>query len=369
MNRIVVDFDDTLSFCKDRDWENAEPHTELIEKLNRFSDMGWTVDVFTARGSISCKTRVEADWKYRSQIEAFLEKHGLRYNTLSFDKPLATWYIDDKALTPEQFLNEVDVVELTGGQSGAQVFAEGDFVHKTQKDALATVAWYKQAHNIGLPVPRIHSVIGDTIKMEYLKDRITVYDALNEMPNRRHQIVGMLTDILYRMIDQCGYNIALNKKPITYINRIQDHLQHPVVREALNLNTNDWSAEFTKRLNHILCTQTATFAHGDFSSSNILFARDLSSVHLIDPLPLDDVYQTVELDTAKLIGTLMLADPDEPYLDWRLCEMAHLMASMQPIELATLTAAEMIRTIKYCKTDVQREKVAKLVNGLLKDVL
>jgi len=59
--RIVIDFDDTLAFTTDRNWADAAPNVELIEKCNKLHDSGWTIDIFTARGSISCTTRAHAE--------------------------------------------------------------------------------------------------------------------------------------------------------------------------------------------------------------------------------------------------------------------------------------------------------------------
>ncbi len=105
-NRIVCDFDDTLAMVKDRDWENATPNLKLIEKLNRLYDEGWTIDIFTARGSISCNSYTERLENNFKQIEDWLKKHNVKYHTLSFDKPYAEYYIDDKAIKPEEFIKE-----------------------------------------------------------------------------------------------------------------------------------------------------------------------------------------------------------------------------------------------------------------------
>lgn len=101
---IVVDFDETLAWVTDYDFENAKVNTALIEKLNGFVSVGWTVDVFTARGHLSCSSREEAAMKYGDKIISLLTKNGLKYRLLSFDKPFAAIYIDDKAITPTDFL-------------------------------------------------------------------------------------------------------------------------------------------------------------------------------------------------------------------------------------------------------------------------
>lgn len=116
--RIVVDFDETLAWVTNYDFENARVNTALIAKLNTFVDEGWTVDVFTARGHLSCESREAAALKYCDKIISLLDKHGLKYNLLSFDKPFAALYIDDKAITPTDFLNEN--IDHTGSWQGVK---------------------------------------------------------------------------------------------------------------------------------------------------------------------------------------------------------------------------------------------------------
>ena len=37
--RIICDIDDTISITKNRDWENAEPIRNVIDKLNYLYDL------------------------------------------------------------------------------------------------------------------------------------------------------------------------------------------------------------------------------------------------------------------------------------------------------------------------------------------
>lgn len=101
---IVFDFDDTISFAENRDWENAKANIPLIDKINSLYDKGWTILIYTARGSLSCKTREEAEQNNSNQIEGWLNRHGVKYHELSFKKPLAMYYVDDRAILPEDFI-------------------------------------------------------------------------------------------------------------------------------------------------------------------------------------------------------------------------------------------------------------------------
>ena len=134
--RIIVDFDDTLAFTQNRDWENAVPNIPLIEKLNNLFYAGWTIDIYTARGSISCATRQAAAKKYYSSMWLWLENNNVKYHTLSFDKPLGAYYIDDKGISPEDFILK-DIRDLEGGLSGSDIYTDGALVHKTADNAHA----------------------------------------------------------------------------------------------------------------------------------------------------------------------------------------------------------------------------------------
>ena len=54
---LVFDFDDTISFTKNRDWENAEPNLPLIQKIQELYTKGWKIIIATSRGNLSCATR------------------------------------------------------------------------------------------------------------------------------------------------------------------------------------------------------------------------------------------------------------------------------------------------------------------------
>lgn len=103
---IVVDFDDTLAlYDGSRAAENipsANPNKELIKKLNNLYDSGFEIHIYTARGHLSADSREHADEKYRDTIEDWLSYYHVKYNKLSFQKPYAVYYIDDKALRPDE---------------------------------------------------------------------------------------------------------------------------------------------------------------------------------------------------------------------------------------------------------------------------
>lgn len=108
---IVMDIDDTLSFANTYNnvdvYADAIPNRELISVMQKMATQGYKFILHTARGWISCKEDVKAaEEKYRKQIETWLHKHNVPYDSLIFGKPYAIWYVDDKALRPEEFIKK-----------------------------------------------------------------------------------------------------------------------------------------------------------------------------------------------------------------------------------------------------------------------
>lgn len=107
---IIVDFDDTLCLHAGHDKSNiakGAPNLPLILKLNELFDRGYSIQIYTARGHISSGTRKEADARYRLVIQEWLQKYGVKYSHLTFNKPLGIIYIDDKSVRPD----ELDLID------------------------------------------------------------------------------------------------------------------------------------------------------------------------------------------------------------------------------------------------------------------
>jgi capsule biosynthesis phosphatase len=340
---LVVDFDDTLAITLNRDWANAAPNEPLIEKLNHLYDEGWTIHVVTARGQISCGGDCEAaSNKYRQQIENWLYEHGVKYTDLSFQKKLAAYYIDDKGITPDDFLIQFKRTVLKGGMSGAAVYydAASDAVFKTAKNTASAVEWYKFAaphYN----VPKIHSVIGDTIKMEKLYEyggpfeRIlnVCYDFRRFTPLH----VGLLPD---RYVDRCIHRIS-----------------QEVSNDQLDYAFLDYILQYA------VYTTPVTFGHGDFSISNIMSGRDGQSVYLIDPINDPTLLSSWLIDLGKLYMSIGFEFGDE---DTRLDEIEKF-ALDHGVTLDALRAHDighLCRVYPYAPAD-KKEQILKRIQGKL----
>jgi len=110
---LVVDLDHTLCVgdlnieSSVERYANAKPINETIEKVREAHSNGWYITILTARHMRSCHNDVELAFNKLSRITAdWLDRHDVPFDQLVFGKPYGMWYIDDKAMTLDTFLNE-----------------------------------------------------------------------------------------------------------------------------------------------------------------------------------------------------------------------------------------------------------------------
>lgn len=320
--RIILDFDDTLAFAENRDWANASPNEQLIKKTNALYDQGWTIDIFTARGSISCSSREEAARKYKAGMEEWLAKFGVKYNQISFEKPLAAYYVDDKGITPENFLN-INIQNLNGGLSGSEIYTDGNLVHKQDKQAHIVKNWYSRA--IGVNTPIIDRIVGETITMQYInhdKDFFT---------NNLFVAIGLIQETLNRLASIEPIND--NLKFVDYTNRISEHVEKSGNSYFKSLIDPLYKLPELKR----------TFSHGDFGITNMLFTED-QRLFIIDPIP--NVFGCTELDAAKFVASLIVNKYTSKQINMSFNAMA-LYNDIDQDAFSLLISAEIIRIYKY----------------------
>ena len=274
--RIVCDIDDTISFCDDRDWENAKPNTPVIQKLMSLHNQGWEIFLHTARGSLSAKTPDDARIKYEGIITEWMAKYKVPYDKLIFGKPLGTYYVDDKSLTPDSFLS-LDIEQLEGGLSGADVYRSGNVVHKTADNSLSAMKWFHISRSSNLKIPEIYKLVGQTISMEYIDSNSNID-----------------IDIVVKQLESNGnYYHAPIPDFSTYTDR--------VASKGLD---DKYTRELSKYSNFY--NKHKSFCHGDASIDNIL-CRD-NTIYYIDPIYLPEVYSSWLLDISKLLTSLKRCD-------------------------------------------------------------
>lgn len=284
---IVCDFDDTLSITNTKNWKNSEPNYSLINKLNKLYNEGWQIIILTARGQISCNGDVDkATEKYYDDITEWLNIHKVKYHQLIFNKYLAAYYVDDKSITPEDFC-KLDIEVIKQGWSGAIVERRGDKIFKTHKDSINAALWYKLASPI-INTPKVHTIIGDTLCMEYLVSNDKTFK---------------ISDI-----DDIVKTFSKYKYPIpdfeNYIKRINSHVNHNNMFHFIIDLLEDYN--FIEFMNN-----NKSFMHGDLSIDNIINTD--KGLYLIDPIYEVDSFSSYLLDYTKLLCSYKLKNRDFEY--------------------------------------------------------
>jgi CMP-N,N'-diacetyllegionaminic acid synthase len=95
---FVIDIDGTICSQDGANYETAKPNQKVIDVGNRLFDNGHKIVYFTARGSTT-----GIDWS--KVTESQLSNWGVRYHELLFGKPYGNYYVDDKSMAIDDFLN------------------------------------------------------------------------------------------------------------------------------------------------------------------------------------------------------------------------------------------------------------------------
>ena len=100
-NKIIyVDIDETICYYEgERNYSNALPLKDNIDKINNLYDEGNTIVYWTARGTVT-----GINW--REITEKQFELWGVKHHDLKFHKPNYDLFICDKAITSDSFFNE-----------------------------------------------------------------------------------------------------------------------------------------------------------------------------------------------------------------------------------------------------------------------
>lgn len=94
---IYVDIDETICHYEgERNYADAIPLEQNIQKINDLYDDGNTIIYWTARGTVT-----GIDW--REVTENQFRKWGVKYHDLKFGKPAYDLFIDDKNINSETF--------------------------------------------------------------------------------------------------------------------------------------------------------------------------------------------------------------------------------------------------------------------------
>ena len=108
MKRLIFDLDDTLCTTQNGDYGNAQPITEVIEKLRDYHRQGFTIVINTSRNMRTYQGNIGAINKNTLPIIIdWLGRHDIPYDELYVGKPwcgFEGFYVDDKAIRPDELV-------------------------------------------------------------------------------------------------------------------------------------------------------------------------------------------------------------------------------------------------------------------------
>lgn len=348
---LVVDFDDTIAFTTKRDWANALPNKPLIDKLNDLYKKGWDIHVVTARGTLSCENREEADKTYRPQIEEWLENHNVKYTSLCFQKKLGLYYIDDKGITPDDFVEKFEIEELEGW-SGATIYIDkstGDVVKIHEDYPGKVVEWYEAAEDRGFKVPKIRSLIGNTIKMERL------YSYLGDIDTIIQKIMKFDGRVPLEGYQEPREQVALYRK---YIDRCCNRIPG---EENIDLFLREYLLKEYENTPY-------TFGHGDASFENIMSDKYGKEVYFIDPIQEEGLYSSWVIDLGKLYASYFLKmTPLSDRMIERNLVKNHLYKNINIKTIQIHAIANLCRMYPYADSDWKVD-ILKAINKLCNKV-
>lgn len=105
--KLVLDLDNTLCSQEHSDtYAFAAPRKEVILSVNQFHRQGGFVVIHTARGMETFGGDVPLiEKRYRVMTENWLQNAGVEYDQLIFGKPSGDYYVDDKGMSIEDFVD------------------------------------------------------------------------------------------------------------------------------------------------------------------------------------------------------------------------------------------------------------------------
>ncbi|MBE3094979.1 MAG: hypothetical protein IMZ52_08090 [Actinobacteria bacterium] len=105
MKTMIFDIDETICSSIKKDHknyfiDNLIPNEGMIKKINQLYDKGHEIIFLTGRGAIT-----GIDWEDETRMQ--LKTWGIKYHELKFiKKPLDYLYVDDKACSPQEFMEK-----------------------------------------------------------------------------------------------------------------------------------------------------------------------------------------------------------------------------------------------------------------------
>jgi len=246
---VIVDFDGTLATGNKSHITLLEPNTKLINYLIKLKkEINPTIKVVTARGGKNNLTEQEKIKSYYNLIDAWLKKHKVPFDEISFNKVYGHVYIDDMTISQNE-----EIISQKSPFTKNKLIFTNEKVIKYAKSSLFEHNWYglaKQSFN----VPEVLFCNDECIITERIKN--TIKPTVNE-------IITILNQ--FKSLHIKNYDF------ITYKDNLESEIQLPYLTEkARNVAIN-------------IPESKDTFFHGDLSTTNVLINSENNKTYLIDP--------------------------------------------------------------------------------------
>ena len=112
---LVIDIDHTICTPDDtkqdtfEKYGKATPKLEMIASIRRAKELGFRITLFTARRMATHNGDINKVIEDVGDLtENWLKEHDVPYDELIFGKPNAVYYVDDKALRPDEFVKFIE---------------------------------------------------------------------------------------------------------------------------------------------------------------------------------------------------------------------------------------------------------------------
>lgn len=359
---IVFDIDDTICNNKNRNYEKAIPYSDVIKKINYLHDvLGFKIILHTSRGMISCGGDLEKIIKKNKHIlEKWLKDNNVHYDELIFGKPIADLYVDDKALSIDDFIKEETKFSyITKGGSNNQVIRLGNIIKKIiNEDDLKN---YQEWDNLSKALniyksPKVMSYKYNEVYMEYIPG-INACDIQNPKEQLKY-----VKKIVKEIIN------AKNTLTLTLFNM---NYQYEILeKNRIDIEINyliDLCIRVMKR--NMSDKIFGTFSHGDLTLGNIIINKE--DLYYIDQRYISESTSYL-LDFAKLrmslqgyeyrfeISKTKFDDMSLKYLD------KVLKKNKIYYEVVLLEVMYILRLYRY-KDVKQREKVIEFAKEVINE--
>jgi capsule biosynthesis phosphatase len=108
LKRLIFDLDHTLCIAEAKDYANARPRLDMIDRLRSYQAMGFSIAIYTSRNVNSFAGNIgKINAHTLPIIIEWLGRHGVPYDEIHVGKPWCGeegFYVDDRAIRPSEFL-------------------------------------------------------------------------------------------------------------------------------------------------------------------------------------------------------------------------------------------------------------------------